>query len=176
MWKCKYCEQEMDFKKTSEKANHSRWCDKNPKRNDTSNLKLAQEERHNKELGKFKEFEVECHNCKSTMTVEEREFQFPIKEKYFCSRNCANSTGGKAKADKLESSGNMKYQSVARRNHEKECIVCGFDKIVEVHHINEVHSDNRKENLVFLCPNHHSMYHSRYKEEIVPYIEKFLGD
>jgi hypothetical protein len=32
MWKCKYCNKEFDFKTASEKANHSRWCDLNPKR------------------------------------------------------------------------------------------------------------------------------------------------
>ena len=31
MWKCKHCSKEFDFDTTSQKANHSRWCDKNPK-------------------------------------------------------------------------------------------------------------------------------------------------
>jgi len=35
-----------------------------------------------------------------------------------------------------------------------------LDKIVAVHHINHNHSDNRPENLVPLCPNHHEMLHS----------------
>ena len=33
MWKCKHCEQEFDFD-NSGKANHSRWCDKNPKKDE----------------------------------------------------------------------------------------------------------------------------------------------
>lgn len=30
-WNCKHCKKKFDFKTASEKANHSRWCDKNPK-------------------------------------------------------------------------------------------------------------------------------------------------
>ena len=31
MWKCKHCNNEFDFTKCFDMANHSRWCDKNPK-------------------------------------------------------------------------------------------------------------------------------------------------
>jgi hypothetical protein len=53
-------------------------------------------------------------------------------------------------------------------------VVCGENKIVTVHHINENHNDHRKENLVPLCPTHHQYMHSRYKGEIQPFIDKFL--
>lgn len=33
MWKCKHCNKEFEELSASEKANHSRWCDFNPKRN-----------------------------------------------------------------------------------------------------------------------------------------------
>lgn len=173
MWKCKHCGKEFVFETISEKANHSRWCIKNPKRNDTQNLKLAQKKINNEKLGKIKYFPVRCHNCDKVFKVNEREKQFPKKEKYFCCKGCANTQGGKAKAQKLEDSGNMNYTSIAKRNHKQECIVCGFDKIIEAHHINENHDDNRPENLVFLCPNHHKMYHSRFKDEIVAYIKEY---
>ena len=174
MWNCKHCKKEFDFETSSNKANHSRWCNENPKRNDTENLKKAQQLINDNKLGKMTTFTVKCKTCENDFEVQEREKLFPKKSDYFCNRNCANSMGGKAKAQKLEDSGKMNYRSLARRHHEKKCIVCDFDKIVEVHHINEIHTDNRPENLVFLCPNHHSMFHSRYKEEIVPYIKKYL--
>ena len=175
MWNCKHCKKEFDFDTTSEKANHSRWCASNPKRNDTENLVKARERITQGKLGKLMDFEVNCYNCKEDIVVNEREKQFPRKQKYFCSRNCSNSEGGKAKADMLDKMGKLGYRSIAERNHKKECIVCGFDKIVEVHHVNEIHKDNSPSNLIWLCPNHHSMYHSRYKEEIVPYIEKYIN-
>jgi len=174
MWKCKHCHNEFVFETTSQKANHSRWCESNPKRNETENLVKAQAKINNKKLGVMKEFEVTCKECDNSITVIERELQHPLQEKYFCSRKCANSQGGQAKANKIEESGEMRYKSVAKRNHINECIICGFDKIIDAHHINENHNDNRPENLVFLCPNHHRLYHSRYKNEIQPHIEKYV--
>jgi len=173
MWKCKHCEKEFNFNTSSEKANHSRWCKNNPKRNDTDNLKKARNIVLNEQLGILKDFNVKCYNCSKEFIVNEREKQFPKKEKYFCSKSCANSQGGQANANNLEDTGKMNYRSVAERNHKKQCVVCGFTKIIEVHHINEIHDDNRVENLIFLCPNHHKMYHSKYKEEIIPYIEEY---
>ena len=49
----------------------------------------------------------------------------------------------------------------------KACIACGFDKVVDLHHLDENHKNNLKENLVGLCPNHHKMLHDfRYRKEM----------
>lgn len=39
------------------------------------------------------------------------------------------------------------------------CIICGFDEVVEVHHINprKIGGDDSPENLILLCPNHHAL-------------------
>lgn len=42
-------------------------------------------------LGELKEFKVKCDNCGTEFVVKERSKQFPNKEKYYCSRSCANS-------------------------------------------------------------------------------------
>lgn len=91
MWECKYCKEMFAFSNKSEKANHSRWCEYNPKRNDT--LTLADSIRKSKDLkyGKKQSYNVNCYKCNKDFQVIEREFSFPIKEKYFCSRICANS-------------------------------------------------------------------------------------
>ena len=174
MWKCKHCNKEFDFKITSEKANHSRWCESNPKRTDTANLKKAQQKRVESKLGKLKDFSVNCHNCDTQFEVTEREKQFPSKDKYFCSTSCANTEGGKAKAQRDEDLGLMKYRTLAKRYHDEKCIVCGFEHIVEAHHVDESHNNNTKENMVFLCPNHHQMFHSRFRSEIEPHIERYV--
>jgi len=50
----------------------------------------------------------------------------------------------------------------------KDCILCGFDKVVDLHHLDSDKKNNSKENLIGLCPNHHKMLHDfRYKEEIL---------
>src|SRR3989304_1924875 len=55
----------------------------------------------------------------------------------------------------------------------QSCVICGFDKIVDLHHLDENHENNSKTNLVGLCPNHHKMFHDfRYRKEIIAGLEK----
>jgi len=49
----------------------------------------------------------------------------------------------------------------------KKCLICGFDKKVDNHHIikvNDFGSDS-EDNLVFLCPNHHWIADFGYGED-----------
>ena len=49
----------------------------------------------------------------------------------------------------------------------KACSVCGFEKIVDVHHLDHDHTNNAQDNLTGLCPNHHKMLHSKkYQKEV----------
>lgn len=176
MWKCKHCNGEFNFDKTTHKANHSRHCDQNPnKEKSYQGLRRAQLEIADKKLGVKKDYNVECDTCRSTFTVTERELQFPTKEKYYCGIKCANSVGGKSKAKKYyipdESAG---YVRIAWRYHERKCVVCGEDKIVAAHHYNEDHQDNRPENLIPLCPTHHQYMHSRHKPLIEEKVKDYL--
>ena len=41
----------------------------------------------------------------------------------------------------------------------KPCAICGFDIIVELHHIDKDKQNNNLSNLIPLCPNHHRMAH-----------------
>ena len=43
----------------------------------------------------------------------------------------------------------------------KKCTICGFDKVVDLHHLDSDHKNNSKDNLVGICPNHHKMIHDR---------------
>ena len=53
------------------------------------------------------------------------------------------------------------------------CIICGFDKIVDLHHVNLNHKDNSEGNLVGLCPNHHKMIHHRdFRQEVFKILEE----
>ena len=89
-----------------------------------------------------------------------------------CSRACANTFFKSG-----ENNGNWKgsqYTTLCFTKHKKECIICGENKIVAVHHMNEDHEDNRIENLIPLCPTHHQYMHSRYKVEILPKVEEYI--
>lgn len=49
----------------------------------------------------------------------------------------------------------------------EKCVICAFDKVVDLHHLDENHKNNLNENLIGLCPNHHKMLHDfRYRKEI----------
>lgn len=175
MWKCKHCTKEFKFSRATEKANHSRHCDSNPSKfHSYRKIKEALSVTFNEKLGKLKEFSVVCERCESVFVVTERELQHPEKRAYFCSRSCANSQGGKAKAKKHHSDEVAKYVTVAWRHHKKECVVCGENKIVAVHHYNEDHNDNDPKNLVPLCPTHHQYMHSKYKGSIVGIVNAYI--
>ena len=91
-----------------------------------------------------------------------------------CSYGCANTLfrSGANNGQYKSSGGN--YRSICFLTHGKKCIVCGEEKIVAVHHMNENHEDHRPENLIPLCPTHHVYIHSKYREEILPIVEKFI--
>ncbi|MBU3923892.1 MAG: HNH endonuclease [Nanoarchaeota archaeon] len=46
------------------------------------------------------------------------------------------------------------------RKTTKTCVICEFDKIVDIHHIDSNKQNNSPKNLIGLCPNHHRMIHN----------------
>ena len=49
----------------------------------------------------------------------------------------------------------------------QKCLLCGFDNIVDLHHLDENNKNNEENNLIGLCPNHHKMLHDfRFRKEI----------
>jgi len=49
----------------------------------------------------------------------------------------------------------------------KECVICGFDKIVDLHRIDSNKENNSLKNLIGLCPNHHRMINNyNFRSEI----------
>ena len=169
MWKCKHCDDSFSFETISEKANHSRWCNKNPKRDSWNKSRGVLNK-----FGQKKTYEVSCESCNKIFQVKEREKLHPQRTQYFCSRSCANSIGGKAKAAIHHADEEATYRTVAWRHHERKCLVCGEENVVAVHHLNEQHNDNRPENLVPLCPTHHQYMHSRHKEKIIDKVEAYI--
>ena len=72
--------------------------------------------------------------------------------------------------DKAKAQNYKKYHNLdieAYKKITKACVVCSFDKVVDLHHLDENRKNNSEENLVGLCPNHHKMFHDfRYRKEI----------
>lgn len=81
--------------------------------------------KNDKKFGQFKEFSVQCNECGNRLNVEEREYLFPQKEKYFCDRKCAN----KRNDDKSETKSIIcmkcnKLNQINKRSRQKICNEC----------------------------------------------------
>lgn len=54
----------------------------------------------------------------------------------------------------------------------KECLVCGFDKVIDLHYVDHNSKNNSPDNLVGLCPNHHKMIHHRnHQQEVFGHLQ-----
>lgn len=99
----------------------------------------------------------------------------PVKDyknsKGTCSHSCSNKHFRKLR-NKPERY--TQYTTICWEYHEKKCVVCPENKIVSVHHYNERHEDDRPENLVPLCPTHHQYIHSRYRDEVIDIVDKYV--
>lgn len=96
------------------------------------------------------------------------------KEKITCSYSCSNThfRTGEMNPNWKESS----YRSTCFMYHNKECVVCKENKIVDVHHFDEDKKNNSPENLIPLCPTHHGYWHSRYKGEILDRVVEYRNE
>jgi hypothetical protein len=76
--------------------------------------------------------------------------------------------------DELRTSNfSKKYRNLCFKYHKHECVVCGEDKILDVHHYDGNRKNNDPSNLIPLCPTHHNYYHSKYKEEVKDKIDEY---
>lgn len=118
----------------------------------------------------------ENDNCNKHFTVKKADVD---KGRRFCSVKCSNT---KLKRGKLlnfkrddELTGKQKHKRICFRHHKKECVVCGEKCVVTVHHYNENHDDDRPENLVPVCANHHAYLHSyNLKHLIIDKINNYV--
>lgn len=54
-----------------------------------------------------------------------------------------------------------------------ECVICGFNQIVDIHHIDSNKFNNSPKNLIGLCPNHHRMIHNlNFRSEILQILKE----
>ena len=123
---------------------------------------------------KYPVIEKECPVCKSMFETKKGH----VKEKETCSYSCSNTyfrSGANNPNWKIEA-----YRSTCFLYHEKKCVICGEEKIIDVHHFDEDRGNNSPENLIPLCPTHHMYWHSRYKDEVydkvVEYRKKFINN
>lgn len=101
----------------------------------------------------------------------------PHTNEKFCSQKCANIHRGKIQSGSNHPNWKKEkdlidYRIICFRHYEKKCIICGFDSVVDVHHIDENNKNNSIDNLIPLCKNHHGMIHmKKFKQQIINEIE-----
>lgn len=96
------------------------------------------------------------------------------KKSVTCSKSCANThfrTGPSHPNWKED-----RYRSTCFAHHAKRCVVCGEERIVEVHHLDEDANNNDPGNLIPLCPTHHAYWHSRYRTIIESVVRRYADE
>ena len=55
----------------------------------------------------------------------------------------------------------------------EKCVICGFDKIVDLHHLDSNRNNDSEKNMIGLCPNHHKMIHMiEFRDEVLQQLNK----
>ena len=78
------------------------------------------------------EFEVTCYCCGKRFFVKEDEKHFPSKEKYFCSRSCANTRKQTKDIREKISAGLSKFHKTQNKNKNAEKqkqYICGSEEL-----------------------------------------------
>jgi hypothetical protein len=112
-----------------------------------------------------KKLEKVCPICKTQFVIEDGHRD----DQVTCSRACSNTYFARKRNKNPK-----QYTTICWYNHGKKCVVCGEERIVEVHHMDENNKNNDPKNLVPLCPTHHQYWHSRYRDLVRPQVEAFL--
>lgn len=124
-----------------------------------------------------KRIEVPCSICSATIIRAPSRL---LNKNPVCSRACHGALTAKLLTGlKLSTP-----KRLAARRDGYECVICGFSHVIEVHHIRPKKNhggggDDSLDNLITLCPNHHSMADRRMisEEELREYVristEKF---
>ena len=133
----------------------------------TAEYKTLQSQKNERIFGPVLIHIKTCERCGNEFNWEGREHTKAYKQAKFCNRSCANNR------QQWWNNNATHYKTIAMQHYKHECVVCGFDKIVAVHHIDENHFNNDPKNLIPLCPNHHEMVHSKWKNEIIPFITEW---
>jgi len=190
---CRFCDSEKHSKKSL--IAHETFCKSNPnaKKQNTEKAREKAAVKYEclwcqKEYSKANISKHENSCDLNPKVIKEKTKICPVcGESFFgvsftCSYSCSNRHfrhsrigGAKYKSDNflMEKS---RYRELCFRHHDKKCVVCGEENIVEVHHLNEDHNDHRPENMVPLCPTHHQYYHSKYRKEVGPLIDKYIKE
>ena len=124
---------------------------------------------YNKKLRlKYEEITKLCPVCDKPFVTKK---DHP-REQTTCSKSCSNTYfNGISRNINITN-----HRTICFRHHDKKCVICGEEKIVEAHHLDHDSTHNVPENLIPLCPTHHQYWHSRYRKKVEPTIRKYIKE
>jgi len=99
-------------------------------------------------------------------------------EKQTCGYACSNThfrSGADNGMHKNGASCGGNYRTICFINHKRECIICGENRIIAVHHYDGNHKNNDPKNLIPLCPTHHQYFHSKHRHLIEEKISEYVN-
>ena len=128
---------------------------------------------------KYERIEKECPVCKLKFETKKGS----KREKESCSISCSNTlfrsgdkNGNWKDINEYTSRSRsfaMKYRKICFENHKHECVVCGENKILDVHHFDGNKFNNNPENLISICATHHNYLHSIHRDEIIDIVVNY---
>ncbi len=120
---------------------------------------------------------VNCYICKKPVYKSGKNLRGSKSKKYFCGKSCQtkwrNITYIGSKHGNWKN-GDYAYRSILDRNGvTKICKLCRKkdERVLAVHHIDHNHSNNKLNNLTWLCHNCHFLVHHHVNER-----EKLMAD
>ena len=93
-----------------------------------------------------------------------------------CSKSCAKILSNQGINHPRWKDDSKSYISTCKEYHGLTCIICGEDKVFNVHHIDKNRNNNFPENLIPLCPTHHSYIHKGFSYLIQDKIDEFINN
>lgn len=122
----------------------------------------------------------ECEHCHTEFEIFARDNSKKLKIARFCSRSCANSRSASERWRQAKRVSTVHtYRRICFEHHAKQCVVCGYDEILQVHHCDHNRENNTPENLIPICPNDHELLHkgtAEQKSRVRKAIEKYMGN
>lgn len=97
-----------------------------------------------------RQVEIQCFNC-GKMFMRKASC---VGQRNFCCQDCKNQWMSEEYPQRIS-----RPIKLTRKRDNEKCVICGFNVLVEVHHIRPKREGGEDiiENLITLCPNHHTM-------------------
>lgn len=92
----------------------------------------------------------------------------------YCSKSCSAIVNNRVPKIKARVDSIFNYSKKCFSIHKRECVICGENLIVEVHHMDENRRNDAPINLVPLCPTHHKYWHSKHRYIIEDKVHMYL--